>query len=85
MKKINKTLQQKWYDFTHPTKIEHYGYHFSSEDMRQFPEGRIILCDIKRIKLQQKRNQKIDKIIQGLGRAFNSKMDELILDCMSNN
>lgn len=82
MRKINKTLQQKWYDFTHPTKLEHYGYHFSNKDLRQFPEGRIVLCAVARLKLSQKRNAIIDKICGRIFNAFNDTMNKLVLDCM---
>lgn len=83
MRKTNKTLQKKWFDFTHPTKIEHYGYHFSADDLRQFPEGRIVLCHIAKAKLQKKRNEKIDDLMFNMRNNYNNTMDKLVLDCMS--
>jgi hypothetical protein len=55
-------LQEKWHNFINPTKIEHYGYHFSESELKQFPEGRKFLCETKKSpKLTQKSKIPVDK------------------------
>ena len=75
MRVINTTLRQKWFDFTHPTKVEHYGYHFSGDDMRQFPEGRMILCETKRRELNVRH---IASMVSPLIKQMRRTLDKLV-------
>lgn len=78
-KTINIELQKKWFDFTNPTKIEHYGYSFPESDLRQFPEGRVILCEIKQWKLSTKRfKRNILPIVSLMGKQMRKTMDNLV-------
>ena len=78
----NPELQQKWRDFVNPTKIEHYGYHFTESEMRQFPEGRTILCGLKQHKRRMRPHQ-IIAIAAALGRQMNETMDKLVLGAIN--
>ncbi len=79
-KTINIVLQKKWRDFIHPTRIEHYGYVFTVLQMRQFPEGRLILCVFKKRKRIVK---DISRHISPLIAACNNTIDDLIRDVIN--
>ena len=82
MRAINSTLQQKWFDFTHPTKVEHYGYSFPESQLRQFPEGRALLCGRKREQLQMRRLSKCPEI-KRMGRQMGKTFDKLVLQVIA--
>ena len=82
-KTINVILQQKWFDFTHPTEIEHYGYHFTISELRQFPEGRMILCEIARKKLYARRFARDLPRVSFLAEQFKETLDRLVLQTIT--
>lgn len=79
-KTINIELQQKWIDFTHPTKIEHYGYSFTESQLRQFPEGRMVLYGIKRGKLNVRQaTSMVLPLVKQMRRTLDNLAKEVIL------
>ena len=77
-KTINIKLQKKWLDFVNPKAIEHYGYSFTESDLRQFPEGRFILCRIRREKRHAQHFKRNFPLILALADQFNKTMDDLV-------
>lgn len=85
VKTVNMKLQQKWLDFVNPTELEHYGYCFTESEMRQFPEGRIVLCKLRKEQRQRSQIAKLYPVLALAAKQINETLDKLVLDWINGN
>ena len=83
-KTMNIELQQKWQDFINPTSLVHYGYQFTEPEMRQFPEGRAVLCGFKREVHYRKRLKKefsqTTSLLNSFAEQYHKAMEKIDLN-----
>ncbi len=74
-------IQKKWFDFCNPTKFEHYGYCFTELELRQFPEGRKILCECKKSgRILRRLRMEVSSLVDNMRKTMDKLVFEVICD-----
>ncbi len=71
----NTNLQKKWFNFCKPTELEHYSYSFTETELHQFPEGRAVLCEVKK---KNRLLRQLRKDIGSIAANMRKTMDSLV-------
>lgn len=70
------TAQEKWQRLKNPKTLGDYGLSLNEREMSDFPNGRAILCEIKKLKRQEKKDT---RIISLLGSNTASTMEGIMI------
>jgi len=79
---MNTSYQDKWNRLNNPKTIEDYGLSLTEKELRTFPEGRIILFDIKvNLRKEKQLNNKLNKLKLNMQQTI----ENLIIQVLNSN
>lgn len=72
--------RDKWNRMNNPKALEDYGLSLSEAEMRMFPQGREVLCDVVRY---ARNKNKMGKLVKAMVEMAEMRLNERICKCLT--